>query len=138
MHNLSKSQKSELLKNPNVEKITDKHVVFTSKFKVQAVEAYLSGQSQDLIFSKAGINLDWFIPYYARDSIKKWKKKYTEQGAESFYVETRGLGATGRPKNENFNELTYEELLAVVEIQKEVISDLKKRNALAKKKRLKS
>ena len=75
MHNLSKSQKSELLKNPNVEKITDKHVVFTSKFKVQAVEAYLSGQSQDLIFSKAGINLDWFIPSYARDSIKKWKKK---------------------------------------------------------------
>jgi hypothetical protein len=41
----------------------------------------------------------------------------------------------GVQKNENLDELTYEELKALVEIQKGVIDDLVKKRALAKKKR---
>ncbi|MFT6633227.1 MAG: hypothetical protein ACJAS4_003197 [Bacteriovoracaceae bacterium] len=62
------------------------------------------------------------------------EKKYLEQGKGSFDIELRGSSKTGRPKKENLDELTYEELRAVVEIQREVIEELKNRKALVKKK----
>lgn len=134
MQELSDHQRRVLLKNPNVEKITDKHVVFTSKFKVKAVESYLSGKSPNQVFEDANIKLQYFKPKYAQYCLKKWKKKYVEEGKDSFNIEKRGSGSGGRPKNENLSELTYEELQAIVEIQREVIEELKKKRALAKKK----
>lgn len=138
MKTLSEKERRALLKNPNVKKITEKHVVYTSKFKIHALEAYLNGKSPNQIFLDAGIDPDVFVTRYCQSCLKRWKKKCQEEGLESLREDKRGSGSTGRPKDESLNELTYEELLAVVEIQKEVILDLKKRNALAKKKRLKS
>lgn len=138
MQNLTDKQKRVLLENSNVEKITEKHVVYTSKFKIHALEAYLRGQSPNQIFLDAGIDPDFFVTKYCQSCLKRWKKKYQESGIESLKEDKRGSGSTGRPKDESLNELTYEELLTVVEIQREVITDLKKRNALAKKKRLKN
>ena len=134
MHNLSDYQRRKLLENPNVEKITEKHVIFTSKFKVKSVEAYLDGLSATEIFQRAKINLNYFKPLYAQFCIKKWKKKYVEHGKESFSIEKRGSSNVGRPKKENLDELTYGELQAIVEIQRGVIEELKKKRALAKKK----
>jgi transposase len=138
MHELSESQRQELLKNPHVEKITDKFVSYTSIFKIKAVELYLEGQHPDKIFLDAQIPIHFFRKDYPRYNIKRWKKKYQERGAESLKQDGRGSGSSGRPRKESLDELTYDELLTIVEIQREVIEDLKKRNALAKKKKLKS
>jgi hypothetical protein len=43
-------------------------------------------------------------------------------------------GSGVRPKKANLDKLTYEELQAIVEIQRGVIEELKKKRALAKKK----
>lgn len=134
MQELSDYQRKELLKNPNVEKITEKHVVFTSKFKIIAVELYFDGKSPKQIFEDAGVKTHYFKAQYFQLCIKKWKKKYLEQGKDSFSIELRGSSKVGRPKKENLEELTYEELKAVVEIQREVIEELKKRKALVKTK----
>jgi len=134
MQELSDYQRKELLKNPNVEKITEKHVVFTSKFKIKAVELYFDGKSPKQIFEDAGIKTHYFKSNYPQFCIKKWKKKYLEKGKESFDIELRGSSKVGRPKKENLDELTYEELRAVIDIQREVIEELKKRKALVKKK----
>ncbi|MFT6633228.1 MAG: hypothetical protein ACJAS4_003198 [Bacteriovoracaceae bacterium] len=74
MQELSDYQRKELLKNLNVEKITDKHVVFTSKFKIKAVELYFDGKSPNAIFEDAGIKTHYFKSKYSQLCIKKWKK----------------------------------------------------------------
>lgn len=134
MQKLSDYQRRKLLENPNIEKITEKHVVFTFKFKIRSVESYLDGFSANETFIKEGINLNFFKPNYAQYCLKKWKKKYIEEGKDAFKVEKRGSGTKGRPKSQNLDELTYEELQAIIEIQKGVIEELKKKRALVKKK----
>ena len=103
---------------------------------MKSLEKYLEGLSADEIFIDANINANFFKPKYAQYCLKKWKKKYIERGKDSFHIEKRGSGlsVSGRPKKENLNELTYEELQAIVEIQRGVIEELKKKRALAKKK----
>jgi hypothetical protein len=133
MQDLSDYQRRVLLKNPNVEKITEKHVVYTSKFKTSAVEAYLNGKSSNQIFIDAGIDPSFFVTKYCQSCLKRWKKKYLEEGKRSFKHESRGSGSTGRPKKEDPDDLTIEELRALVEIQQDLIDHLKKKKALTKK-----
>ena len=133
MQDLSDKQRRVLLKNPNVEKITQKHVVYTSNFKICAVEAYLNGESPKQIFIDAGIDPSYFVEKYCQSCLKRWKKRYLKAGKESFEKESRGSGSTGRPRNENADDLTIEELRALVEIQQELIEHLKKKKALTKK-----
>jgi len=134
MNELTDYQRRRLLENPNVEKLTEKSVNFTSKFKIQAVKKYLKGHNPDDIFKEAHIPIQFFKDEYSRYCIKRWTKKYQEQGASSLKEDKRGVGSTGRPKEENLEELSYDELLAIIEIQKGVIKELKKKKALAKKK----
>lgn len=61
MQELSESQRQELLKNPHIEKITDKFVNYTSTFKVKPVELYLEGQHPDKIFLDALIPIHFFL-----------------------------------------------------------------------------
>jgi len=134
MHKLSKSQKKNLLKNPNVERLTDSFVVFSAKFKVMAVEAFLNGQDPDQIFLALKVPINFFKPDYPRLCIKRWRKKYEQSGPEALSLDLRKSGKSGRPRKENLDDSTYEELQAIIEIQRGVIEELKKKKALAKKK----
>ena len=134
MQYLSDYQRKKLLENPNVNRITDKHILYTSKFKVKAVELHSKGQSANDIFSDAGLSPKLFIKKYCQSCIKRWKKKYNEEGKESLKVSMTGTKSTGKPKSKNTDDLTIEELRAIVEIQEEVITMLKKTRTLAKKK----
>lgn len=136
MHILSDYQRRKLLENPNVEEITEKHIHYSFAFKVKAVESYLNGKKPSEIFLEAGIDPSFFETDYCLYAIKRWKKKYEEEGRDSLKNSQTGLNATGRPKSENLDELTYEELQTIVEIQREIITELerKKKLALAKKK----
>jgi len=135
MQELSDQERLLLLKNPNIERITEKHVVFSSSFKIQAVEKYLKGQSPVDIFKDAKIDPNLFIKNYCQSCIKRWKKKYFETGKSSLRTSETGKKATGRPKLVNAEEMTVEEMKAVIEVQQEVIDMLKKNRALAKKKK---
>lgn len=136
MNLLSDQQRRKLLENPNVEEITEKHIHYSASFKIKAVESYLSGIRPEEIFQNAGIDLSFFEENYCVSTVKRWKKKYEEEGKESLKKSATGLKATGRPRVENLDELTYEELQVIVQIQRELISELelKKKLALAKKK----
>jgi hypothetical protein len=63
-------------------------------------------------------------------------KKFDEGGEESLKEDNRGIRSTGRPKKERLEDLTYDELLALVEIHQEALEEVKKQNALARKKKL--
>ena len=133
IQDLSDQQRRVLLKNTNVEKLTEKHVVYTTKFKTNALGAYLNGESPNQIFIDAGFNPSFFVSKYCHSCLKRWKKKYLKDGKRSFKHERRGSGSTGRPRKENADDLTIEELRALVEIQQDLIDHLKKKKALTKK-----
>lgn len=136
MHFLPDSAKRKLLENPNVDEVTEKHIHYSANFKILAVERFQKGDSPGDIFRDAGFDLSLFEENYCLFTLKRWKKKYEEDGKNSFLKSNTGAHATGRPKSENLNQLTYEELQTIVEIQREIIADLelKKKLALAKKK----
>jgi transposase len=121
MHELSDYQRRKLLKNPIVEKVTEKHVYYTAAFKIWAVDQYIKGEPSIKIFESKGIDTSLFIKDYCRSCLKRWKKQYIEKGKNSFNLEYRGSGSTGRPRKP-----TYEELEAIVAIQREALGYAKK------------
>lgn len=134
MNRFSAQQRVRILSNPNVQSLSESTISFKPAFKIKAVKQYLAGKSPIQIFMEADLPVEYFKDDYCRCCIKKWVKKYEAEGEESLKLDLRGSGNSGRPKGERLEELTYDELLALVEIQKEVIEDLKKKKALAKKK----
>lgn len=134
MHSFTPKQRSRLLTNRNVQDVSEKTISFIPEFKIKSVQQYLDGISPDQIFESAGLPLDFFKEDYARQCIKRWLKKYKEEGEDSLRIDERGKGGSGRPKEERLEELSYDELLALVEIQKEALNELRKQKALEKKK----
>jgi len=134
MHAFSPHQRSKLLANRNVKRVNEKTISFTPDFKIKAVHQFLAGTKADEIFKEAGIPLEYFKEDYPRECIKKWVKKFKNEGEDSLRVDDRGKGSQGRPKEERLEDLTYDELLALVEIQKGALEELRKQRALAKKK----
>ena len=134
MHSFTPKQRSRLLTNRNVQDVSEKTISFIPEFKIKSVQQYLDGISPDQIFESAGLPLDFFKEDYARQCIKRWLKKYKEEGKDSLRIDERGKGGSGRPKEERLEELSYDELLALVEIQKEALNELRKQKALEKKK----
>lgn len=134
MQSFTPKQRSKLLANRNVQDVTEKTITFLPEFKIKSVHLYLEGISPDQIFENAGFPLEFFKEDYFRQCIKRWLKKYKEEGEDSLRFDERGKGSTGRPKEERLEDLTYDELLALVEIQKEALNELRKQKALEKKK----
>ena|SRR5690554_5419719 len=133
MHNFTPKQRSKLLANRNVQDVTEKTISFLPEFKIKSVKQYLAGVSPDEIFEDAGFPLEFFKEDYFRQCIKRWLTKFKEEGEDSLRIDERGKGSPGRPKEERLEDLTYDELLALVEIQKEAINELRKQRALEKK-----
>lgn len=135
MHAFTPKQRSRLLANRNVQAASEKTVTFTPDFKIKAVHLYKEGTSPDQIFEDAGIPLEYFQDDYCRSCIKRWLEKFNSEGEDSLRFDERGRGATGRPPEDSLEDLTYDELLALVEIQQEALDDVRKQNALARKKK---
>ena len=133
MHALTPYQQSKLLANRNVLEVSEKSVSYTPAFKIKAVHQLMDGVSPDQIFLDAGIPIHFFKEDYCRYCLKRWVQKLQVEGEESLYED--GRGSTGRPKKERPEDLTYDELLSLVEIQKGALEELKKQNALERKKK---
>ncbi len=132
MNRLTPHQKRSLSENPIVLKFTENHVVFTSAFKVKAVELYFGGAAPDEIFINHGIDPSIFKVGYCRHCIKRWKNKYNAKGKHALKEDSRGSRSTGRPR-EDLESLGNDDLRAIIAIQKELIEQLKKKKALVKK-----
>lgn len=135
MHAFTPSQRSKLLANRNVLDVTEKTISFTPEFKIKAVHRYFEGVSPDQIFLDAGIPINYFKENYCRLCLKSWRKKFQEGGEDALKDNGRGRKSSGRPKKERPENLTYEELLTLVEIQKGALEEVKKQNALERKKK---
>ena len=132
---LSDQQRRKLLENPNVEEITEKHIHFTSDFKIEAVELNLKGMSPEEIFKTHELDLSLFTDRYADYAIKRWRKKYNSEGKNSLSTSETGTKATGRPKKDGPEDYTKEELWKLLHLQRYMIIEIKKQKALAKKKK---
>lgn len=114
---LTAQQKEILRINPNVQKVTDKHVHFTFEFKKLALAAYEDGWTPAEIFERAGIKLNWFRDDYAKDLLKNWRRIVKDKGM--YALESN----SGRPIKdklpfdydpEHVDELDKDELLQVI------------------------
>ena len=135
MSEMSDKTKKNLLKNKHIVCIKSKHIQFTPGFKEHAVRENLLGKSPDEIFRESGFEIEWFPENYCRYCLKRWRKKFNEEGPQALYTNNTGKNSSGRPKNPNKDDLTLEELRFLVKAQREVIEMLKKNRALLKEKK---
>lgn len=119
--------------NPSIEKVGDKQISFTKKFKEAAIKAYQQGKSPSEIFSEAGLNPKIFLDDYCSKSIIRWTKHFEKHGKKFLTEERRGKNATGRPIGSKPKKLKtqaqLEARLAYLEAENDF---LKKLHALAK------
>lgn len=135
MSEMSGKIRKFILKNKHVVSIKVKHVEFTPEFKEMVVDENLKGKTADEIFIDAGFEIAWFPTDYCRHCVKRWRKKFNEEGREALYTNNTGKNSPGRPKNPNKDDLTLEELRVLVKIQRETIEILKKTRALPSQKK---
>ena len=132
MQTYSPYQQKILSENPNVLRVANHMVYYTPQFKIRAVKSRMKGMSSTEIFIKAGFDPSFFKFEYFKNTIKKWAKKYRADGEESFYIEVPNLGGIHSPHH-SLNSLSMDDLKALVYMQGEIIEEIKKKKALAKK-----
>lgn len=133
MDHLTDDQRRILSKNSNVLKVTKSHLIYKPEFKIKAVELYLKGISPDKIFIDAGIEISFFKERYTYYQLKNWKKIYNDKGKNGLIESERGKKATGRPKKDPLDDMSVEEMKFVIQLQAQIIDEIKKMRALAKK-----
>lgn len=137
MRKLTKIECKRLLENPNVLKTTTSHVIYKPSFKVLALKLNEEGMLAKDIFASQGLNFNFFNEHYFKTCIKRWKRIKNESGEKGLIKDNRGRSSSrrGRPRKEkDIKTLSVKELQTLVQVQYEVIEELKKRKALAKKK----
>ena len=126
----SESDRNRLQSNPWIKKVTDNHIVFTSEFKLQAVELNLEGHFPINIFKQFKIDISLLRQEYPAKCLERWKKLYLEKGKSAFLEETRGKKSKGRPKK-NFDTNDTNSLLERLAYLEAENDFLKKLHALA-------
>lgn len=120
-------------KNKNVLRFREKHITYTAKFKIKAVEQYLNkGMSAREIFILAGFDLNIIGPDKPGYLMHDWLKVFREKGSVGLTKELRGKGG-GRRKTA-LNGLTPKEKIKRLELE---VQYLKKENDFLAKLRAK-
>lgn len=128
----NQKQIKELLKNKNVDKCSAKSITYNGKFKLEAVRQYYhEGYSPSMIFSQAGFNLNIISRTKAKDCLTRWRRIYTNKGAEGLIRENRGgHGKGGRQKikyDNDHDKIEYlETKLAYLEEENRLLKKMKK------------
>ncbi|MGL4874073.1 MAG: HTH domain-containing protein [Clostridium sp.] len=80
----SSEEKEILLKNINIERVTDKQVTFTKEFKLYAAKQSIENKKFPTeIFLEAGIDIKIIGADAPKDCLRRWRNKYKEQGPAS-------------------------------------------------------
>ena len=124
---LTSSQRKLLEKNPNILSTTEFHIVYTSEFKLKAIKFFEGGHSPAEILKKFGLDFDFITAEDCRGGIKRWRKLLKEKSKRGVLKENRGQQKLA------IDNLSVNDLKALVKVQMGVIEELKKTKALAKK-----
>lgn len=101
--------RSRLLQNKNVLKVSEATITYSPDFKVRAVRANITeGTPPYLIFLEAGFDLDLIGPNTPSRCVRRWRKVFKQRGEQGLRDDQRGKGSKGRPLE---RELTVEEKL---------------------------
>lgn len=95
----NEEQIKELLKNPNVEKCSDKSISYQKSFRITAIKEYQEGFTPIEIFEHAEFNIDIIGRETPERCLHRWRKIFRDKGIKDLSSETRGRGkGGGRPK----------------------------------------
>lgn len=89
-YKLTKSQQAQLIRNPNVRKVSAHTVQYTAAFKKKMLHDVKKGRLAHNVFREAEIPIEWFNWDYARVTLRDWKKVVREHGEEHFDEDRRG------------------------------------------------
>jgi transposase len=105
-------QIKELEKNPNVLRVSDRTISYSSDFKVKAVMEYKSGKIPSQIFIENGFNLEVIGKNQPKRCLQRWRQTFEKFGELGLQSERRGKASSGRPSSK---ELSVEEKLKKAE-----------------------
>ena len=136
MSRIEAQRRLRLLQNPSVTRVTEKHITFTQEFRTTFVRMREEGFNTVDILIRSGFRASDFEPGYFNPCVFRWRK----QEKSLVQDDAKKSKKRGRPKglkDKNFrtlDNLTPTDLKSIILVQQEMISELKKRSALTKKK----
>ena len=123
----SPEQVSEILKNANVARCSEKSITYHKDFKIESLRRYQQeGLSASRIFEEAGFNVALIGRETPMECVKRWRKTLKKKGVDSFSKEQRG----GPGRRQGLKSLTDKEKLRYYEAQ---VAYLKAENAFLAK-----
>ncbi len=93
----SKTEQEELLRNPNIEKCSDKSITYSTEFKISAVKKYKNGISPIQIFKQAKIDIDIIGNKNPKKALRRWKNKSERE----LLTETKEKNTIKKKKKKN-------------------------------------
>lgn len=131
----SLEQISELLKNKNVIRCSDKSITYHHDFKIQAVMRYQDeGIPARQIFKEAGFNIGIIGRDAPVDHLKRWRKIVKIKGIKNLSKEQRGATKGGSNGRHSLKDLTDHEKIKYLEAK---VAYLKAENSFLAKLRAK-
>ncbi|MFA4880595.1 MAG: HTH domain-containing protein [Candidatus Doudnabacteria bacterium] len=129
----TKEQIEMLLKNPNVERCSEKSITYRKNFKVFAIKQYHEGLSPKLIFAQAGFNIALIGLKNPKWCLHSWRRVCKNKGVGELSIETRGRSkAGGRPKTNWQNDkekIKYlEARVAYLKAENDFLAKLRKKS----------
>lgn len=98
----TKEQIKDLEKNKFVSKCSPKSINYHKDFKIWAVKKYFEeGCSPRMIFGEAEFDISVIGKERAKDSLSRWKRKYSSKGEKGLLEDNRGK-LYGRKKGRQF------------------------------------
>ena len=95
----TQGQIRELLRNPNVERCSEKSISYAKDFKILAVKKYQEGLPPHEIFKQGNFAIDLIGREKPKWCLQRWRKVFRQKGEGELTTETRGRGkGGGRPK----------------------------------------
>lgn len=93
----SSEEQQRLKDNPNVTRVSERSITYTTAFKERAVAEYEAGATSTEIFRRVGLDLDLIGRKQPKLCVQRWRKRYKENGIDGL-TEARGRNGAGRKK----------------------------------------
>ena len=125
----TQEQINKLLENENVSKCTSKSITYKNEFKLMAInEYYKNGHSPNMIFKKAGFDLNIIGKHRPKECLQNWRRVHKKNGEKEFKKENRG--GSGRRKKLEFKtkeeEIEYlKTKIAYIEAENDFLAKLR-------------
>ena len=98
----TKKQVQIIQKNENIIKCSSTSITYAKEFKLLAIQSYFEKRySPNMIFKKAGFDLNVIGRTKPKECLARWRKKYKERGEKG--ITNDGRGVLGRKKKLKFN-----------------------------------